>query len=360
MRRTCLTRFLSSLLALLALAMIQGPYARAAKRFPARKSCQSQSGQTYALGMVAYAERSTRLTVVAFRTYAEDPPVPAGIDDPEGTCHDIVIQVERILVNGGPMKFYLNRARSVMDFSMTEGAPKFVTSGGIDGLHPSGFYYRERSYEFVYGANSRSILEIRPSSPPSSRPAAASPGGPGQQTNSTILDAISPEEKDRPPTPGGPRPNPYPELQRSAWVVAARDIRAQSAQIRPDEKGEDRLSGSTREVRIVRAGQVGQIESVSEREVAVRFYLGSRVDAFGQFKNNLRRIWASEDPSANVRDGTSEFYSNKLSDTLIVPLSAIVDIHDYLDKAATDRTGGNDHDDAKYDAQRLWKYLDPY
>jgi hypothetical protein len=233
----------------------------------------------------------------------------------EPGCSGVWIAGTEIHPSGTPYRFHLERIK--LHARMVNAC---------DGV----FVQRDKSYQFVFDADSTSIREMRLSAPSSPTPDASA------QSNRNLWSAIVVNRStDRRVPRDQPRIDPTRELNRTAWVLARRKIRGYFVG-RVEDAGQNEKLVALKKTRMIEAGQLGQIEAIGERSVIVRFYEGSRIETFGGNKDVLRRWYANlGGPYSEVKD---DLYTSIRAEILEVSIDDVVEVNDYLDQKQTDRT----------------------
>jgi hypothetical protein len=238
-------------------------------------------------------------------------------DERSGRCTAVWILRTEIRAAGTPYDFHLERiSRSTRRLDARD-------------IRLSDFVKRDKTYEFVFDADSTSIREMRQVTP--------SVSAPTSQSNRTLWDSIleeqSPSKNHR--KRDSPQLDPTKEFNRTAWVVGRREIQAHFVG-RARDRGQNEKIVALNKTRTIHPGQLGQIEAVKDGFALVRFYEGSRVERFGGKKNILRRWYASTGgPYTEVKDG---FFSAERAEIVEVSIDDIIEVNDYLDQLQTDRT----------------------
>jgi hypothetical protein len=257
--------------------------------------CVCAGGAAFEVGMMSYGQHGDRQRIVNVEK------------DRAEQCKTLWIEATELFPKGSPNRFHIERtAREVEELSPCSHLPKFVKP--------------EKSYQFVLGSDSTSILEMRPISKP----------GPGRQlerSNGNIWDAITPDGVTGPS--GAASPDPSWEYNRTTWVLAGKKIRAYHIAI----------AGGVvlrQNARTVRAGQLGQIYVARDGAAVVRFYWGSLIEGFAGAKDGLAH-WYNQ-IGGPYEDSEDEFFTQVKADILEVALSDIVELNDFFDHANIDRT----------------------
>ncbi len=260
--------------------------------------CTCGTRQQVEPGMVRYERNSDRQTIL--RTESQ----PGS-----NRCAALWTGSTEIKPAGTPYRFHLER--------ITLPPRRIETCGG--------FVRRDQSYEFVFDADSTSIREIRP--------AAGSAADPRGESNRNLWSAIAAPERKR--DGAAPPIDPTRELNRTAWVLARRRIRGYYVG-RIDDPGQNEKLVALKKSRVIEAGQIGQVEAVGEHSVIVRFYQGSRAEAFGAARDALRRWYANlGGPYAEVKD---DLFTAIRAEILEVDIGDVIEVNDYLDQKKADRT----------------------
>ena len=261
-------------------------------------ACTCGAGMDVQPGMVRYGTNSDRQTV-------------ANIESQSGShrCAAIWIEATEVRPAGNPYRFYLERIKL---------RPRRVETC-------VGFVLRDKTYEFVFDAGSTSVREMRP--------APAAQADPPSQSNRNLWSAIATPDRRRTRDPV--RIDSTRELNRTAWILARRKIRAYFVG-RFEDAGKNEKLVALKKSREIEAGQIGQIEAVGDRSLIVRFYEGSRAQAFGSERDALRRWYANiGGPYSEVKD---DLYTAIRAEILEVDIDDVVEVNDFLDQKKADRT----------------------
>jgi hypothetical protein len=279
--------------------------------------CTCRDGRSVEAGVVSYSRNSDRESVLR---------VEADASSPHRPCRAVWIGRTEIHPTGTPYQFHLQR--------MNLREKRF---NGCD--YPVDRYVRRnKTYEFVFDADSTSIREMRQTNSSDSGPAPQNDGKDARsQSNANLWDSIISEG----PAPSPKKPaslspiDPTRDLNRTSWVLAGRDIKAHYVGIVKDSGHKEKLV-ALKKVREIKAGQLGQVEAVNAGHAIVRFYKGSRIEKFGGKKNAIRR-WYDKigGPYAEDKD---DLYTAIRADVLEVSVDDIVEVNDYLDQQRRDRT----------------------
>ncbi len=276
---------------------------------PAQNStCTASDGRGIEIGLLRYGTNSDREAVVKIES-----------DEKYHRCKAVWIAGTEIHTTGTPYDFHLVR---VSTKARRLDAREF---------RPADFVKRDKTYQFVFGADSASIREMRPTA------SAGVVTDQESQSNRTLWDSIlsglSPDRKQ--PQKDSPSIDPTRELNRTSWVLARRDIRAHFVG-RLKDAGQNEKLVALSKTRIIQAGQLGQIEAVKDGYALVRFYEGSRVESFGAKKNLFRRWYANTGgPYMEAKD---DLYTAVRAEIVEVSIDDIVEVNDYLDQRQTNRT----------------------
>lgn len=265
-------------------------------------ACTCAEGRSVEAGMVRYRGNSDREIIARV----------------EPGCTAMWIEATEIHPSGTPYKFHLERIKV-----RTRRASACDASTGV-------FVQRDKSYQFVFDADSTAIREMQPAARVRSASDAAA------QSNSNLWGAIVVTGSLNPRSSRDQRRiDPSRELNRTSWVLARRTILGNFVG-RTEDAGQNEKLVALNKTRSVPAGQLGQIEAVGERSVIVRFYEGSRAEAFGAPKDLMRRWYANlGGPYSEVKD---DLYTSIRAEILVVPIDDVVEVNDYLDQKQTDRT----------------------
>ena len=259
--------------------------------------CVCAGGTAFEVGMMSYGQHGDRQRIVSVEK------------DREEQCKVLWIEATELFPKGSPNRFHIERtARQVTELSPCSHLPKFVK--------------REKSYKFVLGSDSTSILEMRLIGKPGSGPESKL-----EWSNRNIWDAIATDGVTGPSAAASP--DPSWEYNRTTWVLARKKIRAYHLAI----------AGGVvlrRNARTVRAGQLGQIYVARDGAAVVRFYWGSLIERFAGAKDMLAH-WYNQ-IGGPYKDSEDEFFTQVKADILEVELSDIVELNDFFDHANIDRT----------------------
>ncbi|HLH38356.1 MAG TPA: hypothetical protein VKX39_04345 [Bryobacteraceae bacterium] len=264
----------------------------------ASAGCTCGARQELEPGMVRYESNSDRQTIISTESQPGS-----------NRCAALWAGSTEIKPAGTPYRFHLERIKL---------RPRRIETCG-------GFVRRDKSYEFVFDADSTSIREIRP--------AAGRGTDPRGESNRNLWSAIAAPEHKR--AGAAPPIDPTRELNRTAWVLARRKIRGYYVG-RVDDAGQNEKLVALKKSRVVEAGQIGQVEAVGENSVIVRFYEGSRAEAFGTARDALRRWYANVGgPYSEVKD---DLFTAIRAEILEVNIDDVIEVNDYLDQKKADRT----------------------
>jgi hypothetical protein len=129
--------------------------------------------------------------------------------------------------------------------------------------------------------------------------------------------------------------NPYPEFNRTSWVLARKAIKAHYVGVVKDIDQSQRLVPLKR-TRKVKAGQLGQIEATNAGRAIVRFYQGGRIEKFARTRNALRRWY--DNVGGPYKKTKDDLYTPLGAYIVEVFLDDIIEVNDYLNQTQTDRT----------------------
>ncbi len=272
-------------------------------------ACICGDGRSLEAGVVSYSRNSGRESVVR---------IEADVNSPRRPCRAIWIGRTEIHTIGTPYKLHLQR--------MTLKERRF---DGCD--YPAGrFVKRDKTYEFVFDANSSSIREMRPIARLNGDSSDS-----GNSSNTNLWDSITIEGRAEPSKSRGSAPpvDPTRELNRTSWVLARKDIKAHYVGVIRDS-GLNQQLVALKKIREIKAGQLGQVEAVNGGHAIVRFYEGSRIESFS---GNAFRRWFDKigGPYEEVKD---DLYTAFRAEILEVFLEDIIEVNDYLDQQRSDRT----------------------
>jgi hypothetical protein len=281
-------------------------------QWPPPRSCRCPNGQVFSIGDVAYADDSSRMMVV-------------GIRERPNAC-EVELRIDSLQTHGNPYGFFITRNTSTNEGT---NACYWLGTWRDPGLRPRD----GRTYEFVYDGGSKTISEMTARLATVARQA-ASPRV--DASNDDLLTAIAPD------TPGSiaittrKAPTLYPHLKRRAWVLARRNLRAHQLGIVDEPGGESRVV-PLKDTTFVKAGHLGQIESVlDDRYAVVRVYRGSRIDRFGQLQNAFNRVARASGGTRPL--GTDDFFAREYAEILRIPVIDLINVHDYLDRSGATST----------------------
>lgn len=275
--------------------------------------CRCPGGAVFKPGLVNYKGNSDRELVTRIEVKEADP---------EHRCEASWIGFSEVFAEGTPYGFHLERKRmkTIREDACGESPDRFVS--------------RNKTYQFVFDADSQSIREmdsvVEIASLPPDLPA-------GDKSNANVWDSIStaapvePLKSAKPPT----RSASTPEFVRTAWVLARKDIKGHYVAV---VRGVDQRETIVplNKMHSIQAGELGQIEASNGRTAIVRFYAGSRIEKFAHKKNAFRRWY--DDIGGPYTETKDDLYSPLRAYILEVPLDDIVEVNDYLDQQNTDRT----------------------
>ncbi|MCU1338754.1 MAG: hypothetical protein JWO19_4335 [Bryobacterales bacterium] len=276
--------------------------------------CTCSDGRGVAVGVVGYGGKSFRETITRFE---------ADGDGPNSRCRAVWVGSTEIRPRGTPYHFYVER--------ITLGERRVDRCGYL----ADRLLERRKNYEFVFGADSISIREMRATDAESVLPWPANDSE--SKSNANLWKSITVERpveilKDRKLPP---EIDPTRELNRTSWVLARKEIQAHRVGVVKEIDQSERLVALKR-IRKVHAGQLGQIEAVNAGSAIVRFYQGSRIERFTGPRNAFKRWYDNVGgPYAETKD---DLYTPLGAYIVEVPVDDLVEVNDYLDQAKADRT----------------------
>jgi hypothetical protein len=274
--------------------------------------CTCSDGRSLEAGVVSYKQNSDRETISR---------IEMEMSSHGSRCRALWIGSTEIRPVGTPYQFRLERT-----------ALKEQRVYGCD--YPTQlFVKRDKTYEFVFDADSQSIREMRPLGPNGLRVPAADPRA---ESNANLWSSIA-------DNPAGARGNrkgasqidSTREFNRTSWVLARTRVKAHYVGVVKDPYQGEKLVTLNR-TRKVKAGQLGQIEAVSAGRAIVRFYDGSRIEKFAKTRNAIRRWY--ERVGGPYEETKDDLYTPLRALILEVPLDDIIEVNDYLDQKQTDQT----------------------
>ena len=273
--------------------------------------CTCSDGRSLETGLVSYNRNSHYETIIRIEVDG---------NSPQSRCTAIWIESTEIHPRGTPYQFHLER--------MTlRGQPFYACNYSTDR-----FVKRAKTYAFVFNSNSFSIDEMRLNPKESiHEPDLHS------KSNATLWDSITAES---PIDARGDRKltsqiNPYPEFNRTSWVLARKAIKAHYVGVVKDIDQSQRLVPLKR-TRKVKAGQLGQIEATNAGRAIVRFYQGGRIEKFARTRNALRRWY--DNVGGPYKKTKDDLYTPLGAYIVEVFLDDIIEVNDYLNQTQTDRT----------------------
>jgi hypothetical protein len=274
--------------------------------------CTCSDGRNLEAGVVSYYPNSDRETI----TRIEAEPVGSA-----ARCKAIWIGMTEVRPVGNPYDFHLERT-----------ALKEKRIFGCD--YPTeGFAKRTKTYNFKFNADSFSIREM-----PARESDDLQVNGKERsaESNSNLWSSIA----EVPSEIGGNRKStaqidPTREFNRTSWIVARGEIKGHYVGVVKDAYQGERLI-TLKKTRIVKAGQIGQIEAVGAGRAIVRFYEGGTTHKFAHSRSSFRR-WYDRigGPYAETKD---DLFTPFQACILEVSLDDIVEVNDYLDQKQSDRT----------------------
>ncbi len=271
---------------------------------PVFAGCTCEAGRMLEPGMVRYGTNSDRETIVKVET-----------DTSSSRCSAVWVVATEIHPSGNPYRFHLERVK--LHTRRMDGC----------GRSPGEFVRQNKTYQFVFDAHSTSIREIRPVARAGADAAA--------ESNHNLWSAIVVDRSGSRRRRGAAHLDPTRELNRTAWVLARRRIRGYFVG-RVEDAGQNEKLVALNKTRVIAAGQLGQIEAVGERSIIVRFYEGSRAEAFGGEREALRRWYAGiGGPYSEVKD---DLYTAIRAEILEVSIGDVIEVNDYLDQRNADGT----------------------
>ncbi|HTF68663.1 MAG TPA: hypothetical protein VK638_38895 [Edaphobacter sp.] len=279
----------------------------------ADRLCTCSDGRSLEAGSVSYSRNSDRETITKIEVARN----PSG-----NRCRAIWIGSTEIYPRGNPYRFYLTR--------------KTLREKRLDGCGDSTdrFVKRTKNYEFVFGSDSSSIREMRLVGVPDNKK--NSGNDPQTKSNKNLWNSITEEDSvDVPSQRDGPPIDPTHEFNRTSWVLTRKEIKAHYVGIIKAADLSEKLV-PLKKTRMVKVGQLGQIEAAKSDRAIVRFYRGSRIERFGGLKNSMRTWYDSlGGPYLETRD---DLYTPLGAYILEVSVDDIVEVNDYLDQQKKDRT----------------------
>jgi hypothetical protein len=276
--------------------------------------CTCSDGRNLEAGAVSYSRNSDRETITRVEV----------VRNPSGNhCRAIWIGGTEIYPRGNPYQFYLTRRK--------------LREKRFDGCGDSTdrFVKRTKNYEFVFGSDSSSIREMRLVGVPDNTQDSGI--DPQTKSNANLWDSITAEDSIDVPAKreDGPPIDPTHEFNRTSWVLARKEIKAHYVGIIKAADLSEKLV-PLKKTRMVKAGQVGQIEAAKSDRAIVRFYRGSRIEKFGGLKNAIRTWYDGlGGPYLETKD---DLYTPLGAYILEVSVDDIVEVNDYLDQQKKDRT----------------------
>jgi hypothetical protein len=280
-----------------------------------RSGCTCSDGRSLAPGDVSYSRNSDR--DVINRVEQEG-------NAAQATCAGIWIAGTEIHVRGTPYDFYLQRMA--------------LRERRIDGCGDltERFVKRNKAYVFVFDSDSTSIREMR--SVDSSSQGMHPPAGDSKsESNTNLWNAISVEEPSATVRAQESflKIDSSREFNRTAWVFSRKDTRGHYVAIEKDS-AQNEILVPLKKTRMVRAGQLGQIEAANSGHAIVRFYLGSRIARFAKVKHAIQRWY--DNIGGPYQETKDDLYTPLRAYIVEVALDDLIEVNDYLDQIKADET----------------------